>query len=42
MSLYVDAETTVRNLLMQRLQDQYTFRTERALSFLHFTEVRMV
>lgn len=39
---YVDAETTVRNLLTQRLQDQYTFRTERALSLLHFTEVRMV
>lgn len=33
-------EQTVAQLLPHRLKDQYAFKTERALSFLSFQEVR--
>ena len=39
---YIDAESAVRQLLPQKLKDQYTFKTEKALQFLRFTEVRKV
>ena len=35
---YVSAEETIRNLLPQKLKDQYVFKTEKAISLLHFTE----
>ena len=33
---YIDAESAVRQLLPQKLKDQYTFKTEKALSLLKF------
>ena len=38
----VDAETTIRNLLTQRLKDQYTFRSGKAIALLQCTEVMSV
>ena len=37
---YIDAESAIRQLLPQKLKDQYTFKTERALSLLKFIEVK--
>ena len=37
---YIDAETAIRQLLPQKLKDQYTFKTEKALSLLRFIEVK--
>ena len=39
---YMDAESAVRQLLPQKLKDQYTFKTEKSLQFLRFTEVKAV
>lgn len=39
---YIDAESAIRQLLPQKLKDQYTFKTEKALHILRFTEVRKV
>ena len=39
---FVDADTTIRNLLTQRLKDQYTFKTEKAISLLKFAEVKLI
>ncbi|MBP5358977.1 MAG: DUF3990 domain-containing protein [Treponema sp.] len=35
-----DMEETIRRLLPQKLHDQYTFRTEKALQTLHFLEAK--
>ncbi len=35
---YIDAENAIQRLLSQRLKDQYTFKTEAAISLLRFTE----
>ena len=37
---YIDAESAIRQLLPQKLKDQYTFKTEKALSLLRFIEVK--
>ena len=37
---YIDAESAIRQLLPQKLKDQYTFKTARALSLLKFIEVK--
>ncbi len=37
---YIDAESAIRQLLPQNLKDQYTFKTEKALSLLTFIEVK--
>ena len=37
---YLDAENAIRQLLPQKLKDQYTFKTEKALSLLKFIEVK--
>ena len=37
---YLDAESAIRQLLPQKLKDQYTFKTEKALSLLEFIEVK--
>ncbi len=41
--LYVDGifdeNDAIKRLLPQKLKDQYTFKTEKALAQLHFTEV---
>lgn len=37
---YIDAESAIRQLLPQKLKDQYTLKTERALSLLKFIEVK--
>ena len=39
---YIDAESAIKQLLPQNLKDQYTFKTEKSLSLLRFTEVRSV
>ena len=39
---YIDAESALRQLLPQKLKDQYTFKTEKALSLLGFVEARKV
>lgn len=39
---YLNAESAVRQLLPQKLKDQYTFKTERALSLLQFREAKTV
>ena len=36
----LDAESAIRQLLPQKLKDQYTFKTEKALSLLKFLEVK--
>ena len=38
----LDADSTIRQLLPQKLRDQFTFKTEKALSFLKFIEAREV
>lgn len=35
---YIDAESAIRQLLPQKLKDQYTFKTEKSLSLLRFKE----
>ena len=37
---YIDAESAIRQLLPQKLKDQYTFKTEKALSLLKFVKVK--
>ena len=37
---YIDAESAIKQLLPQKLKDQYTFKTEKALSLLKFIEVK--
>ncbi len=37
---YIDAESAIRQLLPQKLKDQYTFKTEKALSLLKFKEAK--
>ena len=37
---YIDAQSAIRQLLPQKLKDQYTFKTEKALSQLKFIEVK--
>ena len=37
---YIDSESAIRQLLPQKLKDQYTFKTEKALSLLRFIEVK--
>lgn len=37
---YIDAQSAIRQLLPQMLKDQYTFKTEKALSLLRFIEVK--
>lgn len=39
---YLDAESAIRQLLPQKLKDQYTFKTEKALSLLKFLEVKEI
>lgn len=39
---YIDAENAVRQLLPQKLKDQFTFKTERALSLLKYLEAKKV
>ena len=39
---FLDAESAVRQLLPQKLKDQYTFKTAKALSFLRFAEVKQL
>lgn len=39
---YIDAESAIRQLLPQKLKDQYTFKTEKALALLQFTEAKGV
>ena len=39
---YIDAESTIRQLLPQKLKDQYTFKSEKALFMLQFKEVKSV
>lgn len=39
---YIDAESAIKQLLPQKLKDQYTFKTEKAMSFLKFTEVQKI
>lgn len=36
---YFDAETTIKNLLPQKLKDQYAFKTEKAIAMLKLKEV---
>ena len=36
---FYDEEETIKRLLPQNLKDQYTFKTDRALSLLRFKEV---
>ena len=38
----LDAEETVKRLKTEILQDQWTFRTEKMLSFLTFVEVKEI
>ena len=35
----VDEETTIKNLLTEKLSDQYTFKTQKAIALLDFIEV---
>ena len=37
---FLDADSCIKRLLPQKLKDQYTFKTEKALSFLKFIEVK--
>ena len=37
---YIDAESAIRQLLPQKLKDQYTFKTKKALSLLKFVKVK--
>ena len=39
---YISAETAIQNLLTQKLKDQYTFKTDRALALLRCTGVMEV
>ena len=39
---YFSEEIAIQLLLPQKLKDQYAFRTEKALSILHFMEARTV
>ena len=39
---FISAETAIQNLLTQKLKDQYTFKTERAIALLRCTEVKDV
>jgi len=39
---FIDADSCIRQLLPQKLKDQYTFKTEKALSFLKFIEGKKV
>jgi hypothetical protein len=39
---YIDAASAVKQLLPQKLKDQYTFKTEKALSVLQFKEAKYV
>lgn len=39
---YIDAESAVKQLLTQKLKDQFTFKTEKALKLLKFTEAKKV
>lgn len=39
---YIDAQSAIRQLLPQKLKDQYTFKTEKALSLLRFVEGRKI
>jgi len=39
---YLDAESTIKRLLPQKLKDQYVFKTERAIRLLQCTEVKPV
>lgn len=39
---YLDAESTIRNLLTQRLKDQYAFKTAEAIALLRFVEMKTV
>ena len=39
---FLDAEECIKRLLPQKLKDQYTFKTEKALSLLKFIEVKAV
>ena len=37
---FLDADSCIKRLLPQKLKDQYVFKTEKALSFLKFIEVK--
>ena len=37
---FLDADSCIKRLLPQKLKDQYVFKTEKALSFLNFIEVK--
>ncbi|MBR1913156.1 MAG: DUF3990 domain-containing protein, partial [Treponema sp.] len=39
---YLDAEACIKRLLPQKLKDQYTFKTEKALALLKFIEVKKI
>ena len=39
---YLDAESTIKRLLPQRLKDQYTFKSEAAVALLNYVEVKAV
>lgn len=39
---FLDADSCIKQLLPQKLKDQYTFKTEKALSFLKFIEVKNI
>ncbi|MBQ7432352.1 MAG: DUF3990 domain-containing protein [Lachnospiraceae bacterium] len=39
---FLDAESTIKRLLPQKLKDQYTFKTKTAIALLKCTEVKMV
>lgn len=39
---YLDAESTIKQLLPQKLKDQYTFKTQQALSCIWLKEVQIV
>ena len=39
---YLDAESTIRQLLPQKLKDQWTFKTDWSLSFLKCREIKQV
>ena len=38
----LDAESTIKRLLPQKLKDQYTFKTDKAIALLKCTEVKAV
>ena len=39
---YLDAESTIKRLLPQKLKDQYTFKTDKAIALIKCTEVKAV